>query len=99
MSKLSELIAQQEALSKQIDELRKQERTEAIGKAMALISEYLLTQQDLFGGAAGTKKVKAVSKVAVKYRDDKSDKTWTGRGVTPKWISTSGKDKSAFLIA
>jgi len=97
MSKLKELIAQQEALSKQIEEVRQQERSEGISKALALITEYQLTQQDLFGGAGAAKKVKAVSKVAAKYRDPMSGKEWSGRGVSPKWLQ--GKDKAQFLIA
>lgn len=96
MSKLSELIAQQEALSKQIDELRKQERAEGINKAKALIAEHELTQQDLFGSTGGVKKVKAANKVAAKYRDPKSGKEWSGRGLAPKWLQ--GQDKAQYLI-
>jgi DNA-binding protein H-NS len=105
MTLKAELLAQQETLAKQqeeiakkLKELRLQERSEALKQAVALISEYEFTQQELFAGVGTTKKVKATGKVAAKYRDDKSDKTWTGRGVSPKWISASGKDKSAFLI-
>ena len=98
MSKLSELIAQQEALSKQIDELRKQERAEGINKAKALIAEHELTEQDLFGSTGAVKKVKTVGKVvAAKYRDPDSGKEWSGRGLPPKWIK--GKDMTQFLIA
>lgn len=101
----AELLAQQAALDKQqeeiankLKELRQQERDGAIKQAIALITEYELTQHDLFAGT-GVKKVKAASKVAAKYRDPASGKEWSGRGVTPKWISASGKDKAAFLIA
>ena len=41
------------------------------------------------GSLAGTK-------VAAKYRDPTTGKTWTGRGVAPKWIA--GKDRDAFRI-
>lgn len=99
MSKLKELIAQQEALNIQIEELRKQERSEGISKAMALISEYQLTQQDLFGAVPGAAKVKAVSKVAAKYRDPKSGKEWSGRGLAPKWIKgLTEQERERFLI-
>lgn len=39
------------------------------------------------------------SKVDAKYRNPANpSQTWTGRGLAPKWITESGKDKSEFLI-
>ncbi len=51
----------------------------------------------------GNKKtLKKGKKVAAKYRNpDDSSQTWTGRGVSPKWMQAlvdSGRDKSNFLI-
>jgi DNA-binding protein H-NS len=41
-------------------------------------------------------------KVPIKYRDPMdSSNTWTGRGVTPRWLQTlidSGRDRSEFEI-
>ncbi|NML87423.1 H-NS family nucleoid-associated regulatory protein [Polaromonas sp.] len=51
----------------------------------------------MFGGARGAQKVKAVSKVAAKYRDPITGKEWSGRGLPPKWLQ--GKNKEQFLIA
>jgi DNA-binding protein H-NS len=97
MSTLKDLIAQQEALTKQIKEVRQLERSDAISKALALITEHELTQQDLFGGTRGTQKAKAAGKVAAKYRDPETGKEWSGRGIAPKWLK--GKDREQFLIA
>jgi len=48
------------------------------------------------------KTVRKTGKVAPKYRNpDNADITWTGRGVTPKWMRAlleAGRDKSDFLI-
>ena len=48
------------------------------------------------------KSVRKGGKVAVKYRHpDDPEKTWTGRGVTPKWMQAlldSGRDRSEFEI-
>lgn len=48
------------------------------------------------------KVVKKGKKVAPKYRNPAdSNQTWTGRGVSPKWMQAlvvSGRDKSEFLI-
>jgi DNA-binding protein H-NS len=38
------------------------------------------------------------SKVAPKYRDKKTGKTWTGRGRTPLWMPKSKKDREAYAI-
>jgi len=51
---------------------------------------------------ADKKEARKTAKVAAKYRNpDDSDITWTGRGLTPKWMRElldSGRDKSEFLI-
>ncbi|MFA6164316.1 MAG: H-NS histone family protein [Methylobacter sp.] len=48
------------------------------------------------------KSVRKGVKVAVKYRDPKDhEKTWTGRGVTPKWMRElldAGHDRSEFEV-
>ena len=98
MTTLKELLAQQEALEKQIAETREQELTEVIGKIRAAITEYGLTEKDLFGGSRSARKDKRTgTKIAAKYRDPASGLTWTGRGRTPKWME--GKDKKKFAIS
>ncbi|MBE0471201.1 MAG: H-NS histone family protein [Methyloprofundus sp.] len=51
---------------------------------------------------AKEKKMRKSAKVAPKYRNpDNADITWTGRGVTPKWMRAlleAGRDKTDFLI-
>ena len=99
MATLKELIAQKEALEKQIQEVRESELSDAISKVKALIAEFGLTQEDIFGGARAKKEKVAAGdkpKVAAKYRDPVSGKEWSGRGLAPKWLQ--GKDKSEFLI-
>lgn len=97
MSTLKDLISQREAIDKQIAEMRQVERSDAISRARSIISEYELTQEELFGTTRGAQKVKAASKVAAKYRDPETSKEWSGRGIAPKWLK--GKDKEQFLIA
>ena len=57
MATLQELIAQKESLDKLIQETRKTELADAVGKVKALIAEYGLTQEDVFGTSRGAKKV------------------------------------------
>lgn len=101
MATLQDLIAQKEALEKQIEETRQAELSDAVGKVRALIAEYGLTEADIFGSTRAPKKAKAIktegTKVPAKYRDPVSGKEWSGRGLAPKWMQ--GQDKAKFLIA
>lgn len=95
---LDELLAQQTEIANKIAELRLQKHAEAVTQARALITQFGLTQDDLFGGVRAAKKSKPDgTKVPAKYRDPVGGKEWTGRGVAPAWIRD--QDKSKFLIA
>lgn len=98
MANLQELLAQREALEKQIAQQRQAEASDALNKVRELVKEFGLTESDIFGKgkAAGSAKP-AGKKVAPKYRDPATGNTWTGRGIAPKWLQ--GKDKAQFLIA
>jgi DNA-binding protein H-NS len=98
MSTLKDLIAQKEALEAQIAEQRRKELSEAISQIKALIDAHALTAEDIFGGSTRRAKSgdKAPSKVAAKYRDPISGKTWSGRGIAPKWLA--GKNREDFAI-
>jgi DNA-binding protein H-NS len=100
MTTLHELIAQKEALDQQIAEAQRQAKADGIAKVRALMTEHevSITVLSLILGADKSKagKTTADRKVAPKYRDPETGKTWTGRGVAPKWIA--GKDREAFLI-
>lgn len=98
MANLQELLAQREALEKQIAQQRQAEASDALNKVRELVKEFGLTESDIFGKskAAGSTK-SAGKKVAPKYRDPATGNTWTGRGIAPKWLQ--GKDKAQFLIA
>ena len=53
MATLKELIAQKEALERQIEETRAQERAETISKIRVLMTENGLSLTDLVGRSAG----------------------------------------------
>jgi DNA-binding protein H-NS len=96
MTSYKELIQQRDALEKQIAEARMQEIAQAIRQVQSLISDFGLTQEDIYPSAKPRTK-NTVNKVAPKYRDPKTGDTWTGRGKAPRWIQD--KDRAAFLIA
>jgi len=99
MKTLKELLSQIESLQNQVAEVRQHEVAEAIAKVRSIIDEYQLSPKDIFPQSRGAKASaprKSGGKVAAKYRDPISGKTWSGRGLAPKWLA--GKNKEDFLI-
>lgn len=97
MSKLTELLAQREALEKAITEARQEEIKEALATIHGLIAEFDLTPQDVFPTRGRKNDSGQKGTVAPKYRNPETGDTWTGRGKAPKWID--GKDRAPFEIA
>ena len=95
MTTLAQLQAQKAALEAQIEAAKKAQAAEGIAKAKAIIAEYSLTKDDVFGASAKRGR-KASSSVAPKYKDPISGATWSGRGRAPKWIE--GQDRSKFEL-
>jgi DNA-binding protein H-NS len=101
---LTELLAQKAALEKQIADAQRSARAEAIAKVKSLMAEYGLTLADLstkVGEPLAPKAEGTTKKVAPKYRDPNTGKTWTGRGIKPIWLQEAlqnGKALEDFLI-
>ena len=101
MPTLKELLAQIETLQHQASEARKREMAEAITNVRAIVEEYQLSVSDVFpskakGRAIPKSESKTRGPARPKYRDPQTGKTWSGRGLAPKWIA--GKNKADFLI-
>ena len=93
MTSYKELLKQREALEQQISEARHRELSDAVAQVQKLVSEYGLTEKDVFPAGRRSPVTRATSKVAPKYRDPATGQTWTGRGKPPKWIE--GRDRLA----
>ena len=102
MANYKELLAQREALDKQIEELRQAELRSAIDQVRQLIAEWRLTAEDCgFKSVAASGLKKAKSAVAAKYRGPNGE-TWSGRGRAPKWLEAleaQGRQRGEFSIA
>jgi DNA-binding protein H-NS len=108
MPSLKDLISQREALDREIENTKKQARSEAIAQIRTLMSEYGLTVADLGskGAAKGAAKAgkagsRSGAKVAVKYRNAATGDTWSGRGLRPNWLKAalaSGKRIDEFAV-
>lgn len=94
MSTYQEYTAKIAELQQLAEEARKNEIADAKARIAAIMKEYNLTIADL--GTAKAKPAKERVPVPVKYRDDATGDTWTGRGRAPKWLE--GKDKNQYLI-
>lgn len=97
MATYKELLKQQEALALQVEEARKREISDAVAQVRQMVSEFGLTERDVFPSGRRSGGTRTGGKVAPKYRDPATGQTWTGRGKAPKWID--GKDRSKYLIA
>lgn len=100
MASLQELIAQREALERQIEQTMKQGRNDALEQIRALMSEYGLSPNDIGKGAPKPSASKG-NKVAAKYRNTATGESWSGRGLQPKWLKAalaSGKKIEDFSV-
>ena len=93
MASLQDLIAQKEALEREIERTKQQGRTDAIEKIRALMAEYDLSAGDLAGKAGKSSRGKSAkgktTKVPAKYRDSSTGETWSGRGLQPRWLKAA----------
>lgn len=95
MTTYKELLQQREALELQIVQARQREIGQAVNQVRALVAEFGLTAQDVFPSGK-SRTATTGNKVAAKYSDPATGKTWTGRGKAPKWIE--GQDRTPYLI-
>jgi len=93
MASLQDLIAQKEALEREIERTKQQGRTDAIEKIRALMAEYDLSASDLAGKLGKSSRGKSgkgkSGKVPAKYKDSKTGETWSGRGLQPRWLKAA----------
>ncbi len=104
MATLQDLMAQKEALERQIEQTKSSERGAAIDKVKALMAEYGLTPADLGTRSAKSAAKRAKSgggKVAAKYRNASTGESWSGRGLQPRWLKAaiaSGRKIGDFAV-
>jgi DNA-binding protein H-NS len=101
MATLQELIAQKEAIEREIARTQQQGRLDAIAKVRALMDEYGLSAADLSGKGAAKVRAGKGNKVAAKYRNAATGDSWSGRGLQPKWLKAalaSGRKITDFAV-
>lgn len=105
MVTVAELLEQKAALEKQIAEVQREERASAIAQIRSLMQQFNLSPADFAGrgSAPGPKSAgsRAGGTVAAKYRDPATGKTWSGRGLKPRWLREAidnGKSLADFAL-
>jgi DNA-binding protein H-NS len=87
MSQYHELLSQIAHLNQQAEAIRRQEIGGIVTEIRQLMAQYQLTAADL-GFFSETPRMKSTrAPVPPKYRDPMSGKTWSGRGLAPKWVA------------
>jgi DNA-binding protein H-NS len=89
------LLAQREALEKQIEELKLAERGDAIDWIREQLAFFDMKPEDL-AERRGRGPRKRSGPVAAEYRDPASEKAWSGRGRAPLWLAD--QDRANFAI-
>jgi DNA-binding protein H-NS len=98
---VTDLIAQRDALDRQIREVQSTAKADAVAQVRKLMTEHGLSAADLVVTVKAKTGARAGAKVAAKYRDPVTGSTWTGRGLKPKWMKAAiegGKSVENFLI-
>ena len=93
-----ELRAKAAEILAQAEQVKTEEKQQAMEACRAMIDCYGITAKDLGLDKSPKSKTgpKPGNKVSPKYRDPASGATWSGRGKTPKWIN--GTDRSQYAI-
>lgn len=98
MESLKVLLSRKLELDKQINEARNAEKNSAVLLIQKLMTEHKITFEDIRGEV---KILKPKRIIPVKYREPGTQNTWTGRGITPRWLKAayaSGRKLEEFEI-
>lgn len=98
MESLKVLLDRKLELDRQINEARNVEKAAAILLIQKLMTEHKITFEDIRGEVRVPKPKRIIP---VKYREPGTQNTWTGRGMTPRWIKAafaSGRKLEEFEI-
>jgi len=91
---MNDLLALQEHVEKRLEEIARSE-LEVLEEKMSRLKPYVKR-------SASTRAKGSTGKVAPKYKDPKSGKTWSGRGRIPVWLREKleqGHDREEFAIS
>lgn len=92
-----EVMSEIAKLEEEAAEAREHELQAVIADIRAKVSEYGLTEEDVFGRQRKARASRESTVSTVKYRDPKTGNEWSGRGRAPSWIA-GAKNRDRFLV-
>jgi DNA-binding protein H-NS len=97
-NKYTELKKQIAVLEEQAEAARVAEVADVIAGVRAKVTEYGLTEQDIFPKKRGRPALSRAGAAPLppKYHNQKTGQTWSGRGRAPSWIA--GQKRDRFLV-
>lgn len=103
MNNLIEIQNQIEKLQKQASEIRAQEFDKTVQEILAKMAAFGITLKDLEAVKGRARKTASATAkpAAAKYRGPNGE-TWSGRGLTPRWLAAlvaQGRTKEEFAIS
>jgi len=102
MNNLIEIQNQIEKLQQQAAEIRAQEFDKTVQEILAKMTAFGITLKDLESVKGRVRKtVSTTSKPAAAKYTGPNGETWSGRGLTPRWLSAlvaQGRSKEEFAI-
>ena len=104
-SEYDRIMQQINDLRARADELRHQQRSQALRHILDVMRQHDITIEEIQSGKIGrshAKRTTSATKAPAKYADPVSGATWTGRGRKPAWVVqalNSGKTLDDLRIA
>lgn len=102
MSRLIEIQSQMALLKKEEDEIKAREFDQVVQEILEKMQSYGITLKDLEGvRRRAPKSVSTSSKPAAAKFTGPNGESWSGRGLTPRWLSAllaQGRTKEEFAI-
>lgn len=99
MPTYKELIAQRQKLDRQINEILRTDKSDAIMMVKACIAKHALTATDC-GFNSWSARVTSTRPAQIKYRGPNGE-TWAGRGRAPTWLvahEANGATREQFRV-
>lgn len=100
MTSLIEIQAKIAALQAQAFEIKSREMTDKIAQIREIMKAYAITVDQIQGKSTKTTSSKSSNPAQPKFTGPNGE-SWTGRGLTPKWLKTlieAGQSKEAYRI-
>jgi DNA-binding protein H-NS len=89
MAQYKKLLEQKKELEKRIEEARRVEAAAALENVSEIVTAFGFSPEDIFG----RRRKSARQAAPAKYRNRKTDDTWSGCGRPPQWMKGNNPER------